>query len=301
MRTLTLAVLATLASTACAGARTPDLDLAPPPAASAEEAQGGGQSSPGGKVDAAALQAAANGAWRSEQSKARNVFRHPVETLSFFGIRPGDTVVEITPGGGWYTEVIAPYLSKGGGTYVAALGDPAANERAARGVAAFKERFADQAVFGTVKVSVFALDGRPACEPGSADVVVTFRNVHNWMSAGRHDAAYKAFFDCLKPGGVLGLIEHRREEGPKPQDPAGGDGYIKESYVIAAAEKAGFKLAGKSEINANPKDTKDHPFGVWTLPPVRSTGNPPNPNFDRAKYDAIGESDRMTLKFVKPS
>lgn len=293
----TLAAFASFAAAAGAGARAPDKDLAPPPAPPAHHK---GHAGPGGHADAAALKAAAEGAWRSQASRDRNAFRHPVETLSFFDVGPDDTVVEITPGGGWYTEVLAPYLAKGGGTYVAALGDPAASERAARSVETFKQRFSDKAVYGTIQVSVFALDGRPACAPNSADVVLTFRNVHNWMSAGAHDNAYKAFFQCLKPGGVLGLVEHRREERAEPQDPTGGDGYIKESYVIAAAERAGFKLAGKSEINANPKDTKDHPFGVWTLPPVRSTGNPPNPNLDRSKYEAIGESDRMTLKFVKP-
>jgi len=291
---IALVTAMTLLSLGCAGAQSPDLRAAPPPSQMDAEAP-----QPGGAVDVAALQAAANGAWRSDADKARNGFRHPVETLSFFGVRPDATVVEISPGGGWYTQVLAPYLAQGGGTYVAALADPAASERAAQAVASFKERFSDESIYGAVKISVFGRDGNAACEPGTADVVLTFRNVHNWMGGGYHDNAYKSFFDCLKPGGVLGLVEHRREESDTPQDPKGADGYIKESYVIAAAEKAGFKLAGKSEINANPKDTKDHPFGVWTLPPVRSSGN--NANFDHSKYDAIGESDRMTLKFVKPS
>lgn len=295
MRLMTISVLALLGATACAGAKTPDFTQAPPPAELDVDAP-----QPGGSVDQAALAAAIKGAWRTDADKARDAFRHPVETLTFFGVRPSDTVVEITPGGGWYTHVLAPYLAKQG-RYVAAMGDPAASERAAQNVAAFKSRFADEAIYGKVETSVFGRDGKAACAPGTADVVLTFRNVHNWMGGGFHDNAYKSFFDCLKPGGVLGVVEHRREESAGPQDPKGGDGYIKESYVIAAAEKAGFKLAGKSEVNANPKDTKDHPFGVWTLPPVRSSGNPPAANFDRAKYDAIGESDRMTLKFVKPN
>lgn len=297
MRIATLTIVALLGA-GCSGAKAPDLDQAPPPAQLDANAP-----QPGGAIDQAALRAAADGAWRSDANKARNAARHPAETLAFFGIRKSDTVVEISPGGGWYTEVLAPYLAQGGGTYVAALADPASSERAAQAVAAFKHRFTGEP-YGDVQISVFGRDGKAACAPGTADAVLTFRNVHNWMGGDFHDNAYKSFYECLKPGGVLGLVEHRREESDTPQDPKGTDGYIKESYVIAAAERAGFKLAGKSEINANPKDTKDHPFGVWTLPPVARTsdfGQPDNPNFDRAKYDAIGESDRMTLKFVKPS
>lgn len=283
---------------ACAGDNVPDLQQAPPVAsldAAAKE--------PGGKVDGAALSAVLAGAHRPPGESARDSQRHPLETLTFFGVRSSDVVVEITPGGGWYTQVLAPYVAKGGGRYIAALGDPAASERAAQALAAYKAKFSDPAIYGQIDTSVFSRTGAPACAPGSADVVLTFRNVHNWMGGGFNDEAFQAFYGCLKPGGVLGVIEHRLDEGAT-QDPQAGTGYVKESVVIGAATRAGFQLAGRSEINANAKDTKDHPFGVWTLPPVSRTsafGQPDNPAFDRSKYDAIGESDRMTLKFVKAS
>ena len=218
---------------------------------------------------------------------ARDAWRHPYETLSFFGIKPTDTVVELSPGGGWYTEILAPYLREGGLLYAADGGS-----------ARFKAKMESMGVYAKVKITTFdaakgLLDIAPA---GSADAVLTFRNVHNWMSLGdgKAQAVFDAAFKALKPGGVLGVEEHRLPAS-RAQDPKAPTGYVHEAVVIQFAEKAGFKLAGRSEVNANPKDTADHPDGVWTLPPTYALKDK-----DRAKYQAIGESDRMTLKFVKP-
>lgn len=252
----------------------------------------------------AQLQAAVAGAQRSEAHKARDAARHPVETLTFWGLKPKQTVVEISPGSGYWTEILAPYAKATGGTYVATAADlnnPNISEGAKKGRAAFEAKYADQAKYGAITYVGFGPVSGPLGAPGSADIVITARNVHNWATQpGMLDKVMKDFHAVLKPGGVLAVEEHRKD--PKPEAPNWRDGYMSEATVIAAAEKAGFKLAAKSEINANPKDTKDHPFGVWTLPPVRQSAAPnqaADPAFDRAKYDAIGESDRMTLKFVK--
>ena len=249
--------------------------------------------------DASLLDAAIAGEHRTPEEKARDVWRHPRETLTFFGVESGMTVVEVWPGGGWYTKILAPYLKKGGGVYYAAHRDPASSARAAEAVQKFKDAYADKSLYGDINVSVLG-EGFDIAPEGSADVVLTFRNVHNWTSAGQAEINFKAFYRALKPGGVLGVVEHRANEGAA-EDP--DSGYVRESTVKALAEAAGFAFVGSSEINANPKDTKDHPFGVWTLPPVRRSSasqGQEDPSFDRAKYDAIGESDRMTLKFVKP-
>jgi predicted methyltransferase len=248
---------------------------------------------------AALLQAAIAGDHRTPEEKARDAWRHPKETLAFFGVEPDMTVVEIWPGGGWYTKILAPYLKAGGGVYYAAQRDPASSPRAAEAMQKFKEAYADTAIYGDIRVSVLG-DGAEVAPEGAADVVLTFRNVHNWMSAGDAEESFQAFYRALKPGGVLGVVEHRASEDAADE---GSSGYVKTSTVRALAEGAGFSFVEASEINANPADTKDHPFGVWTLPPVRRSSESPgqeDPNFDRAKYDAIGESDRMTLKFVKP-
>jgi predicted methyltransferase len=246
---------------------------------------------------AAKIEAAANGAHRSDANKARNAYRHPVETLTFFGLSPKMTVVEISPGGGWYTEVLAPVL-KDGGRYVAAHNNPMGSPGAQRQRAAFLEKVqASPEVYGKIAVTSFGkgIEGNIAA-PGSADMVLTFRNVHNWMGAGFAPQAFQAFYAALKPGGVLGVVEHRLPEDRPDTDESRKSGYMKTSEVIRMAEAAGFKLAGQSEVNANPRDTADHPKGVWTLPPNFAMGDT-----DRAKYAAIGESDRMTLKFVKPA
>jgi len=238
------------------------------------------------------------GAWRSDKNKARDAFRNPAETLAFFEVGAGETVVEIAPGGGWYTEVIAPYLASGGGTYVAATRGDAERD------AAFVEKFGDEAVFGQINVGVLGGEG---IAEGSADTVLTFRNIHNWMRGGTEAEVFANAYAALKPGGVFGVIEHRLPSSAE-QDPQGSTGYVHQDYAISLGKAAGFEFAGSSEINANPKDTADHPFGVWTLPPT-SYGDRENAqfpegydkaNYDSAAYKAIGESDRFTLKFVKP-
>jgi predicted methyltransferase len=244
------------------------------------------------------LDVAVAGTWRSPENVARDQYRHPRETLSFFGVQPTHTVVEITPGGGWYTEILAPYL-RDAGTYVAAIVDPSKVDEKARDYQT-KSRDRIRAKLGGAPTEVYGrgtiVEYDPKAPvfgaPGSADVVLTFRNVHNWRSAGQAEGMFKGFFDVLKPGGTLGVVEHRAK-GDVPADDKSG--YVGEAQVIALAEAAGFKLDAKSEINANPKDTKDHPNGVWTLPP--SKDHDPE---DAQKYLAIGESDRMTLRFVKP-
>jgi len=246
------------------------------------------------------LAAAVAGDWRAPANVARDGHRNPAATLSFFGLTPGMTVVEVSPGGGWYTEILAPWL-RDQGRLVAAVNDPAraANERAAtfftRQNQALRERFAAQpAVFDQVRI----IEVDPAApvygEPGSADAVLTFRNLHGWMRNGQADEQMAAFFAVLKPGGVLGVEQHRAlVDVPVEQI----DGYVSEAQVIALAEAAGFVLEARSEINANPRDDRDHPNGVWTLPP---TLNVPE-GMDRAEFEAIGESDRMTLRFRKPA
>lgn len=239
----------------------------------------------------AEIKAAIADGQRSAANRARDQYRHPAETLAFFGVKPTDTVVEFSPGGGWYTEILAP-LVNGKGSYVALV--------PARGVeGAQKMLAAKQAWFGTT--SVATLDpaaGTSTVPAGSADVVLTFRNVHNLLMNDDPKAAagaFAAFFTALKPGGTLGVVDHRL---PEDMDTAleKKSGYIKRSTVVRLVEAAGFKLAGESQVNANPKDTHDHPGGVWTLPPTLTLKDQ-----DRAKYTAIGESDRFTLKFVKPN
>lgn len=232
---------------------------------------------------------------RSEENKARDKYRHPVETLTFFGIKPDMTVVEIYPGRGWYTEILAPYLKDGGTFYAAQRPSDPSYAPGQRALEAFDQKMKDAPeIYGEVKRSTLTKEGEIAlAEP--VDLIVTFRNTHSLMRAGTENEAFAAMYKALKPGGVLGVVQHRGDPS-REQDPKGGKGYVNEDYVIALAEKAGFELAEKSEINANPKDTKDYAKGVWTLPPSLRLGDE-----DREKYMAIGESDRMTLKFVKPA
>lgn len=245
------------------------------------------------------LRAALADSRRTPANAMRDPARHPYETLSFFGITPAMTVVEIWPGGGWYTEILAPYL-KADGRLIAAGDDPASasegeRKSAQRMVAKYA---ANPELFGKVTVSVFSPPSNVTIAPaGTVDMVLTFRNVHNWI-ADLDDKglknAFAAIYASLKPGGVFGVVEHRLPES-RPQDKTASTGYVHSSFVIRMAEGVGFKLAAQSEINANPKDTADHPNGVWALPPSYA-----NKDKDRAAYAAIGESDRMTLKFVKP-
>lgn len=234
------------------------------------------------------------GSWRSDANKARDAARHPVETLNFFGVKPTMTVVEVSPGAGWYTEILAPYLRDQGKLYVAAA-DPQAGERSAKSYARFKDRLDKfPAVFDKVVLTPVApKDWARIAPAGSADMVVTFRNVHNWYIDGEAPQAFAGFARALKKGGVLGVEEHRLPED-KPDAMQNSSGYMKRSTVVKLATDAGFRLVGESKLNANPKDTHDYPKGVWTLPPNFAEGDK-----DRAKYAAIGESDRMTLRFVK--
>ncbi|MEN3976920.1 methyltransferase [Emcibacter sp. SYSU 3D8] len=292
MRTqLTLAALLTAALlVACDGA-TQD---APPPPAPTPESTG---DVPAAKQPAAgSLEAIVMGQHRRPEDRARDKYRHPEQTLAFFGLKPDMNVVEIWPGGGWYTDIIAPYVA-GKGTYTAAIFDegdgtgygPKLNK-------ALKDKIAaNPDVYGTVSYTTLTPATIDLVTEGSADMVLTFRNVHNWMSGGYADKVFAAMFRALKPGGILGVEEHRGDP-ELPQDPLAATGYVTEEHVIRLAEAAGFQAAEHSEINANPLDTRDHPKGVWTLPPTLRLGDQ-----DREKYIQIGESDRMTLKFVKPA
>ncbi len=242
------------------------------------------------------------GDWRLPADRARDVWRHPVETLTWWGLKPGMTVVEFWPGAGWYTDILAPFLEATGGRLFEANLEPT-SPAAAQAVQAYAAKLATKPkLYGKVEITAFGPTSGPVAPNGSADLVLFLRNLHNWMAAGIADKAFKAAFAALKPGGVLGIEEHRAEPG-QTQDVLAASGYVQQAYAIQLAKEAGFILAGTSEINANPKDTRDHPFGVWTLPPTRLSaprGQPARPGFDHSPYDAIGESDRMTLKLVKP-
>jgi predicted methyltransferase len=232
----------------------------------------------------AVLAQAVSAQHRSPDFVARDQYRRPQEVLEFAGLRPDMTVVEVSPGGGYWTEILAPYLREKGVYYTAV---------SARALGTLRKKLdSDTSVYGNVKVTDFDAEIAPA---GSADLVVTFRNVHNWMARGGAERAFKAFYDALKPGGTL-LVEEHRARTDQPQDPKAVNGYVREDYTIGLAQNAGFKLAGKSELLANPKDTKDWPKGVWTLPPTLALGDQ-----DRAKYVAIGEADNFLLKFEKPA
>jgi predicted methyltransferase len=240
-----------------------------------------------------ALQSAVSSPARSPAAVARDKARHPIEELTFFGLKPSMTVVELWPGGGYWTDILGPYLAPHGRYYVAlnAPGDP--DEDA--GVAKFKAHLAsDKERFGAIQITSLGAGHDDIAPPGSADLVLTFRNVHNWMYDGYVDEALKACFTALKPGGILGVEEHRGD-AHVTQDPKGENGYVRQDYMIALAKKAGFVLEASSEIDANPRDTKDYPKGVWTLPPSFAEGDK-----DRAKYAAIGEADNFVLKFRKP-
>ena len=250
------------------------------------------------------LQWAVAGDWRAAD-RPQDRWRHPEQTLLFFGLGPGATVVEVWPGKGYWTEIVAPYLARTDGVLYAAnfqLG-PNADAAQAEIVGRFKDRFnGDRKLYGTLKMTQFGATSGPIGQAGSADLVLFMNTVNVWMGDALVDKAFRDAYAALKPGGVLGVEQHRANPDTV-QDPSAASGYVTEAYVKKLAEEAGFMFSASSEINANPKDDKDHPFGVWTLPPTRLSaprGQPDNPNFNHAKYDLIGESDRMTLKFRKP-
>jgi predicted methyltransferase len=244
------------------------------------------------------LDAAIDGSQRTDKARARDIYRHPKETLQFFDLGPTRAVLEIAPGGGWYTDILAPYLHDAGqlyeAQYLSTSADLAAEDSDTD--AAYRRKLsAAPAVYGNVVVGTLHAGrfiGFDAHE--RFDRVLTFRNIHNWIKDGQFDANLRAFHDALKQGGVLGVEEHRARPGTTVQQMI-DSGYVTEAYVIEHAQAAGFVLAARSEINANPKDTKDYPHGVWSLPPTYRGGD-----VDRSRYAAIGESDRMTLRFVKP-
>jgi predicted methyltransferase len=241
------------------------------------------------------LAAAVHSDFRSAADKARDPYRHPLQTLTFFGIKPTMTVVELWPFGGWYTAILAPYLHDRGTLYAAAM-DPdstaAEDKRYNSELAAMLAAHPD--VYGKVQVTVLAPHRMQIAPDGTADMVVTFRNIHNWVWAGIEKDVLAAAFRALKPGGILGVEEHRNNDPDFiPKTP--GAGYVGEEYAIELIQAAGFRLLGQSNVNRNPKDTKDYPNNVWSLPPTYADGDK-----DRARYAAIGESDRFTLKFIKP-
>jgi predicted methyltransferase len=254
------------------------------------------------------LLSAVNSDARSAEDKSRDQYRHPQEALAFWGLQPGMTILEVQPGAGWWTEILAPYAHATGGKYYATAADldnPELSEGARKARADFEARFAAKPeVYGQVQLVNFGAKSKPLPE-NTFDFALSARSVHGWMGSGVTEKILKDLYGTLKPGGTLAIEQHRANPGE--QDPKATSGYVTEAYVIEQAQKAGFQLVDRSEVNANPADTKDHPFGVWTLPPTKRTRpysegpDAHDPKFDRTKYDAIGESDRMTLKFRKPA
>lgn len=316
VRTLSLlpALVLSLAATNC-GKKCTDASTVPPtpdaPVAGPVDAPSAEDTQASAADPSTVLAAVLAGEHRKADNKARDAARHPAETLQFLGVRPEHSVVELWPGGGWYTEILAPYAKEGGGSLTVTLYDPEGPEKyygtgqAQRMLARFdaeaetmgkvghviipqKVTFKDDRV-DSIEVQKFSLG-----EPGSVDAVLTFRNSHGWFARGAAPLVYGAAFDVLKPGGILGVVQHRAPQGSDPKETSKA-GYLSEEAVIEAVTAAGFVLDEKSEINANAKDTKDYAKGVWALPPSLSEGDK-----DRETYVAIGESDRMTLRFIKP-
>jgi predicted methyltransferase len=288
MRLSPIAIAALLALTACSQSPEPQPTVAPKTEAVAEPAP---VTEP--------MDATIAGSWRSPENVARDIYRHPKETLGFFGVKPEQVVVEITPGGGWYSEILAP-LVKGKGRYIAAVIDPAktTNARAAEYYGGALKELQDKFTgspeqYGEAQIVQFDPAAPVVAEPASADVVLTFRNVHNWLGQDKAPLYFKSFFDALKPGGTLGVVEHSAAAGVTPK---ADSGYMTEQQIIDLATGAGFVLAERSDINANPKDTTDYANGVWSLPPTLRGGDQ-----DRQKFIDIGESNRMTLRFTKPA
>ena len=241
------------------------------------------------------LRAVVDSPARSTANKARDPYRHPVETLAFFGIKPNMTVVELWPFGGWFTEILAPYVRDHGKLYAAAM-DPASTSKNDLKYNSDLRALFDThpELFDKVQLTVLSPNKMEIAPDGSADMVVTFRNIHNWAWAGIDKKVFAAAFRALKPGGILGIEEHRNNDPNfAPSHPP--QAYVGEKWAIGMIESVGFKFVADSDINRNPKDTKDYPKGVWTLPPYYAEGDK-----DRETYTAIGESDRFLLKFVKP-
>lgn len=236
------------------------------------------------------------GEQRSEEDRARDRYRHPKATLLFFGIRPEMSVLEVWPEPGWYTEVLAPLLADTGHYYAGVIAPDPQSQYITRRLDDFSQKLAARPeIYGKVTVVTFPLDGSDVVPAGTLDMVLTFRNIHNWMARDATAQAFATMYRALKPGGVLGVAEHRGNPAVA-QDPKAKSGYVNEDYAIKLIEAQGFRLEASSQVNANPKDTKDYEQGVWTLPPTYRLGDK-----DRDKYAAIGESDRFTLKFVKPA
>jgi predicted methyltransferase len=247
---------------------------------------------------------AIKGSWRPAADVARDPARHPLESLTFWGLQPGMTVVYLQPGGGYWTQILAPYAARTNGRYIAGVADlanPTLSEGGKKGRAAFEAKFSDRKLYGDIVFANFGPKSAPFAPPGSVDLVLTSRELHNWAPEDKLDKIMGDAYAALKPGGIFAVEDHRADPGP--ETPKWKNGYIATQTVVDAALKAGFKLDAASEVNANPADVKNYPFGVWTLPPSRQSapdGQPADPKFDHAKYDAIGESDRMTLRFRKP-
>ena len=243
----------------------------------------------------AMLQALLPAAHRSPANVVRDPYRHPAETLAFFGVRPDSKVVEITPGSvGYYMEILAPWL-RHRGLYVAASRDPSEPPQYIADHQKLLARLkAEPQLYDQVRVVPFKSDWHEIAAPGSMDMVLTFRNLHNWIERREIEGVLKVFHRALKRGGVLGVVDHRGRTD-LPQEAQLASGYVREDYAIALIERAGFRLAERAEINANPRDSKDYPEGVWSLPPTYRMKD-----VDRARFAAIGESDRFTLKFIKP-
>jgi predicted methyltransferase len=247
---------------------------------------------------AAKLTKVVAGDHRSDDNKARDRYRHPAETLTWLGVQPNMTVVELSPGGGWYTEILAPYLREEGKLYAAGNNPKSEVEYRRKGAKRYADKLAaSPEIYDKIEVTILEPPDKLEIAPaGSADMIVTFRNFHSWMDEGdKVDTVLRAIFRTLKPGGVFALIDHRGNSNV-PQDPKAESGYVNQDHAIALVKKAGFEFVASSEINANPADDADHPEGVWTLPPSLALEDK-----DREKYLAIGESDRMTLKFRRPA
>lgn len=294
MTLLRISALALLVSLAACSKKEESVALTPPPTTQ--------------PAVESPLQLAVNTETRSAADKARDQYRHPAQALEFWGLQPGMTILEVQPGEGWWTQILAPYARATGGKYYATaadLGNPELSEGARKARSDFEARFSGQPdLYGEVQLVNFGTKSAPL-PADTFDFVLSARSVHGWLGGGIADKVLKDVYGALKPGGILAVEQHRAKPGE--QDPKAASGYVTEAYVIQLAQNAGFELVERSEINANPADTADHPFGVWTLPPTARTRpysegpDAHDPNFDRTKYDAIGESDRMTLKFRKPA